>query len=784
VADEASNADSDDDLADSGLEVVPAPSIRFRRAAVSAEALNPEESADWKPPVFEKSPEERRQLSEIIRTSPDSKLQIMFGAIDAETFHSVIDAMYLRAIAQGEKVIEEGDVGKEFFIVKSGHFDIFKRNKDSAEGGDVKVFEAGAGFAFGEIALLYNAPRTATVSATLPSEVWCLGRQSFRNLVVSSSEKQFQEYVEFLRGCEILAELSNAEVATLAEVCQEEEFEEDEAILEQGDKDSMMYIVRRGAAVACIRGDRGEVEVMQYKRGDVFGEIALLTGEPRKASVYAIGQTCCMCISREAFNRTLGPIHAILSRNIDKYQKYQDAIAQGSAHREHEVPDDLLSHQEADADADKSAVEVFEGGAGRQARKAHRKREPRDSAVAIDATAQAEAACAGPAVEGAAAGEEPKEPGGLKEKIAEDFRNPALVAPDEALAPAGCQLQVYGGLRLGEKFTADKTLLVRTQVDAAREELEETFAWRAPVVPFKDGITRIAVLCQKGQKAPSDPTPNQDNYFCFFVGSVQVCGVCDGHGPFGHLVSFRLVQTLPHFLTTSEHFGKDWPRAMKEAFLSAQADLVSFAQVHDINIDASGAAGTCLAFDGPRIHIAWIGDSGAMVASWNRRDSRLVFGTKDHKPELPEERERLEAAGSEVREVDEGSHRIYIRGTNFPGLTMSRAFGDTACAGVLQEPEYKEILCQPSDEYYAVIASDGIWEFIEYEQAVELSAKKLRLKGPRETVRFLVEASRKRWAYCCGDYCDDITAILVQWNYNDKEATHTTNHTLTARRHE
>merc|ERR1719350_1821270 len=157
-----------------------------------------------------------------------------------------------------------------------------------------------------------------------------------------------------------------------------------------------------------------------------------------------------------------------------------------------------------------------------------------------------------------------------------------------------------------------------------------------------------------------------------------------------------------------------------------------------------------------------------MLGSWNRRDSRMIFCSKDHKPDLPVERARLEANGSEVREIDPGNFRIYLPGSNFPGLTMSRAFGDTACGGVLREPEYHKYMMQPTDQWYAIVASDGIWEFMEGEEVCNLTAKKLRLKGPRETLHFLVNASRKRWAYCCGDYCDDITAILVQWNVSEK----------------
>jgi len=371
-------------------------------------------------------------------------------------------------------------------------------------------------------------------------------------------------------------------------------------------------------------------------------------------------------------------------------------------------------------------------------------------------------------------------PTSLAEKVAQDFKNPVLVSPQDTFIVPNASFSVFGGLRFGEKFTMDKVVETRTKVKPTSDGQDDTYNWNGST--SLKGSTHISVLCQKGQKSASDPTPNQDNYFVLQLGAIGIYGVCDGHGPFGHLVSFRLVQTLPHFLTTSAHYGQDWKEAMKEAFLNAQKDLLDFCREHDVNVEASGAAGSMLIIDGQTVHISHIGDAGVMLASWNRRDSRMISGTKDHKPQNEGEKARLEAAGSEVREVDENSYRIYIRGTNFPGLTMSRAFGDTACGGVLQEPEYEKHMMQPSDEYYAIVASDGIWEFIEYDKAVDLTAKKLRLKGTRETTRFITEASRKRWAYCCGDYCDDITVLLIQWNVNEKDTD--TNFALTVRRHE
>lgn len=340
---------------------------------------------------------------------------------------------------------------------------------------------------------------------------------------------------------------------------------------------------------------------------------------------------------------------------------------------------------------------------------------------------------------------------------------------------------VYGGLVLGQKFKDNKVILNYGRVQLTPEGEQEVTAWKVPS-KLKD-LTDIAVVCQKGQKSAADPTPNQDNYFVHHIGGVSMYGVADGHGPFGHLVSFRLVQTIPHFLCKNPNFSKDWELALKEAFLAAQDDLVEFCKEQNINIEASGAAGSVLVFEEQTAHIAFIGDARIMLGSWNRHDSRLIFCSADHKPNCPEEKARLEAAGSEVRELDPDNHRIYIAGTNYPGLTMSRAFGDMACKGVLREPEYHKFLMQPTDEWYAIVASDGIWEFIDGPEACNMTAKKLRLKGPRETLQFIVNASRKRWAHVCADYCDDITGILVQWNSKEKkDSNEGLNHTMQVRR--
>merc|ERR1719436_254154 len=94
---------------------------------------------------------------------------------------------------------------------------------------------------------------------------------------------------------------------------------------------------------------------------------------------------------------------------------------------------------------------------------------------------------------------------------------------------------------------------------------------------FSNTKPRPIVHCQKGSKGFRDTTPNQDNFSLttFNNGWTLACAF-DGHGPCGHTVSTRAVQTVPYFLCRSEHFDdKNWDpeKALIEAFERSQKEL-------------------------------------------------------------------------------------------------------------------------------------------------------------------------------------------------------------------
>merc|ERR1712137_1151958 len=285
---------------------------------------------------------------------------------------------------------------------------------------------------------------------------------------------------------------------------------------------------------------------------------------------------------------------------------------------------------------------------------------------------------------------------------------------------------------------------------------------------FGDALPCPVISCLKGQKGVHDTSPNQDNFSFLQLANGYTMACChDGHGPDGHRVSTRTVRTLPHFLTQSSKYPSDIKGALKEAFELSQQDVVSEAICNGWDVEASGSTAVVAIWKGDTVWTANVGDSKCIVG--NEVGERLVFQTKDHRPDDPEEKKRIEASGGEIksRTYMDGLtvHRIFAKGLNFPGLCMSRTLGDVSVKdqGVTAEPDVSEVKVDLAAKPFLLLASDGVWEFLRTDFVVKAIARRLALDGPHETIKKLTREAQKRWRRDHrGEYCDDISAIFVQ----------------------
>jgi serine/threonine protein phosphatase PrpC len=225
------------------------------------------------------------------------------------------------------------------------------------------------------------------------------------------------------------------------------------------------------------------------------------------------------------------------------------------------------------------------------------------------------------------------------------------------------------------------------------------------------------------------------------------------------------VQTIPHFVAKSSSFPDDIPTALIEGFEKGQKELVAHSLENGWDVQASGSTAVACCWKDNIVYTANAGDSRVVIGTESKRN--VVFETEDHKPNTPSEKERIEASGGEVRTqtYPDGwvNHRIFVKGEDFPGLCMARTLGDESVKqhGVIATPEVKRTQVNMAEVPFILLASDGVWEFLDSEFVIKAVAKKIRSDGAEKTVQKLQREAKKRWKQEEGEYCDDITSVLI-----------------------
>jgi len=303
------------------FEDLPPPKPRGRKVSVSASSAKVELNVPLK--KVEKTQEDQDSITEMLKQST------VFKHLPAGSQTQLKDAMSKEGFKAGDDIIKQGDMGDKLFLLKSGEVKVYV---EAAGPDPVKTYAPGD--AFGELALLYNAPRAATCKATQPSEVWALDQTTFRSVMQSSTTDQREKIRAFVQQVPMLATLTEYEQLTIADSLSQEEHPDGAVIVNEGDAGDAFYIVEEGTAV-CTQIPKASstdlavasleaVEVGKLQSGAYFGEIALLTSKPRQATVTASGGPLKLLkMRRKDFTRVLGPLVDIMNRNIGSYQKAQ-----------------------------------------------------------------------------------------------------------------------------------------------------------------------------------------------------------------------------------------------------------------------------------------------------------------------------------------------------------------------------------------------------------------------------------------------------------------------------
>lgn len=126
----------------------------------------------------------------------------MFSALEPKELEIVVGAIEEIKGSPGDVIIKEGDQGDCMYVLEQGTLTCTKVFPGNTEPTWLKDYAPGEGF--GELALLYNAPRAATIAAKTDFVIWKLDRDTFNNIVKDAAAKKREKHDNFLQNVEIL----------------------------------------------------------------------------------------------------------------------------------------------------------------------------------------------------------------------------------------------------------------------------------------------------------------------------------------------------------------------------------------------------------------------------------------------------------------------------------------------------------------------------------------------------------------------------------------------------
>ena len=277
-----------------------------------------------------------------------------------------------------------------------------------------------------------------------------------------------------------------------------------------------------------------------------------------------------------------------------------------------------------------------------------------------------------------------------------------------------------------------------------------------------------------------------------------IIGVMDGHGTNGHLVSNFVKNKINEYFNNkklyinhkthkkmnSDNSNNNFmeENEIYEKMIHNNYEIIRkfYQKVNDelydsiFDVHFSGCTCVIIFIIGKKLICSNVGDSRAILIKnklENNKTYQYTLLSNDHKPNIPEEKERIEKMGGEVEQTYEeegnnttpkpsGIFRVWKKGCEYPGLAISRSLGDKVAEliGVISDPEILEFQIDDSCKY-VVSGSDGIWDYLSNQDVIDIVNTYLVKKNPEGACYNLVERATKAWKEN-EDRVDDITVCV------------------------
>ncbi|XP_056872661.1 cGMP-dependent protein kinase 2 [Takifugu flavidus] len=276
-------------------------------------------------PVNEADPEVRKSRAAVIATEPihetveitrarvkknSSEANLIVKAIQKNDFLSrlddeqtamMVDLLAVSSFKPGDHVIKEGTEGDSMYIVAGGELRVTQGGRDlrTLTTGDV----------FGELAILYNCKRTATVTAKTAVRLWCMERQTYRTIITNKSKKRREQLMGFLKMSRTLKDLNDVQLSKIIDSMEEVKYQDKDVIVREGAEANTFYIILKGEVLVTKNVNGHQKQIRRMGKGEHFGEQALIREVLRTATCSADGPVTCLSIDKEVFEETIPVEH-------------------------------------------------------------------------------------------------------------------------------------------------------------------------------------------------------------------------------------------------------------------------------------------------------------------------------------------------------------------------------------------------------------------------------------------------------------------------------------------
>ncbi|XP_029588849.1 cGMP-dependent protein kinase 1 isoform X1 [Salmo trutta] len=276
--------------------------VRKSRAAVMAPEPIPEDQQEIMKTKVEKTVSETSLIVKAIQKND------FLSRLDDEQITMMVELLVAINFKPGNDVIKEGTEGDSMYIVAAGELLVSQadRNLRTLTCGDV----------FGELAILYNCKRTATVKAKTVVRLWFMERQMYRTIMTNKSKKKREQLMGFLKTSQTLKALNDSQLSKIIDSMEEVKYQNNDVIVREGAEGNTFYIILKGEVKVTKKLNGQEKQIRKMGKGEHFGELALIREILRTATCTAVGPVTCFSIDKEVFEETIPIEHLELHDDI------------------------------------------------------------------------------------------------------------------------------------------------------------------------------------------------------------------------------------------------------------------------------------------------------------------------------------------------------------------------------------------------------------------------------------------------------------------------------------